>query len=419
MLRICIRREEKNAWERRAPLTPQAVKRLVDMGIPIWVEACNVRIFPDQAYAEAGATVVEDGSDAELILGIKEPKMKAIKDAQVHVAFSHTIKAQAYNMDLLQEFLDRQCTLIDYETMRNDQGERVIAFGRYAGVAGAVDTFHLVGQKLAMAGKESSLSKVEMTHTYGDLSQLKQRLSELKPLTGEPVQVLVVGSGKVGKGAIEVCQWLGLPEISHELVKSGEAPAGNWYAVVRTQDIFARKDGGAYDRESFRTHGSEQYESAFHHYLGHFNVLLQTNYWEVHYPKQFPQSMFVQYKDKLPLVIGDISCDIEGSIACTVEATTIDMPGKTYLPENHELVEGVSWDGPVLMSIDHLPCELSLDASNDFSKILESLIPFIAGMDRSKSLQASGMSKLLQDATIVYNGTLTENYNYLEEALKN
>lgn len=414
MLITCVRREAKNRWERRAPLTPEAVRRLVRKGLEVWVETCVNRIFPDQAYEDAGAKLVADGSKADLILGIKEPEIEHIRENQVHVAFSHTIKGQSYNMGLLQTFLDQQGTLIDYETMRDENGERIIAFGRYAGIAGAVDTLHLLGRKWAQAGTFSGLSKLTMTHAYGTVDALKSALGACQPLEGEPLQVLIVGTGKVGKGCVEVCQWLGLPEISVDQVRKGAVPQGHWYAVAKTEDVFAHREGKPYDKAEFRELGAERYVSVFDQYLGHFNVLLQTNYWENHYPRQLPKSMLLEHRKALPPVIGDISCDIEGSLELTLEATQIDHPGKTYLPLEHRLIDEVSDAGPTIMSIDHLPCELSLDATNDFSKILEVLIPVIAGMDRSKPLATSGMTPLLQDATIVYKGELAPNFETLQ-----
>lgn len=417
MLVTCVRKEAKNRWERRAPLTPDAVKRLIAKGLEIWVESCEVRIFPDEAYAAAGAKMVVDGSAADLILGIKEPLVENIRDHQVHVAFSHTIKGQPYNMGLLQTFLDRQCTLIDYETMRNEAGERVIAFGRYAGIAGAVDSFHLLGKKWSQIGLATDLANITMTHEYGTLEKLKKSLNACQPLQGEPLQVLVVGTGKVSRGCVEVCQWLGLPEVTVEAVKQGNAPAGHWYAVARTEDIFVHRDGQPYDKGEFRHYGETRYRSAFDQYLGKFNLLLQTNYWENHYPRQLPLEMVRTHRASLPPVIGDISCDIEGSLALTLEATQIDLPGMTYLVDEHKLIDGITQDGPTIMSIDHLPCELSTDATNDFSKILESLVPVIAGMDRSKPLDENGLTPLLKAAAIVYKGALTPAYEELQSFL--
>lgn len=418
MLRTCIRREIKNKWERRAPLTPSAVKRLASKGLPISVAACDVRIFPDADYADAGADIVEKCGDAELILGIKEPPLNSIRRNQVHVAFSHTIKGQQYNMRLLQTFLDRKGTLIDYETMRDETGTRVIAFGRYAGIAGAIDTFHIAGKKWKKKGVASDLAALGMTYSFRDLEVLTSKLKEMAPLKGAPLNVLVVGTGKVSLGCVEVCEWLGIPRIPIESVLSGNTPQGHWYAVAGTEDIVRRRDGGAYDRDEFRDYGEDKYESVFTQFLGKFNLLLQTSYWETHYPRQLDFQTLRAFREKLPFVIGDISCDINGSLQCTQSATTIDRPGMTFLPDEEREAAGISWEGPTIMSIDHLPCELSYDASNDFSRILESLVPMIAGISLDKPLQESGMSPLLQDATIVYRGELTPNYQYLAEYLK-
>ena len=158
MLKTIIRKEHKNQWERRAPLTPEAVKVLTEQGLDIELESCDVRIFSDQEYQDAGAKYPAHPDNAEFVLGIKEPPVDSIKYGQVHLAFSHTIKGQDYNMPLLQKFLDEKATLLDYEPIIDPvTGQRTIAFGRYAGIAGAVDSFHVLGQKLAQKGFENAI----------------------------------------------------------------------------------------------------------------------------------------------------------------------------------------------------------------------------------------------------------------------
>lgn len=416
-LKIYIRKERKSKWERRTPLTPTAVAKLVQQGIPVWVQRSDVRIFPDQAYADAGAQLVDDCNDADIVLGIKEPVLDEIGEQQVHVAFSHTIKGQDYNMGLLRTFLDRHCTLIDYETKKDEQGVRTIAFGRYAGIAGAVDALHVLGRKLALRGVDSPISQIKMTWEYGTIAKLKETFAKLGSFDKFPLRILVVGTGNVGGGAVEVCEWLGLPRVDKACLKDAEAPAGSWYSVVRTADIVRAKDGSDFDFDDYREHGIDKYESCFTDYMGHFNLLLQTPYWEPRFPKMLPRETMLAHPEKLPEVVGDISCDIDGSLECTRKASIIDEPAFSYDPVTHSIQDGIQAEGLHVMSIDHLPCELSEDASEHFSRILVDYMPELVAMDRSKDLDGSGLGRLLKDATIVYNGQLTPNYAYLQEFL--
>ncbi len=415
-LKIFIRQENKNQWERRTPLTPNAVERLRARGIPISVERSPHRIYPDRAYRNAGATLVNHCRAAEVVLGIKEPEVENVLDAQVHIAFSHTIKGQCYNMGLLQRFLDARATLIDYETMKDSSGARLIAFGRYAGIAGAVDSLHVAGKKLALKGRPSAFREIRQTWRYDSLAELEQSLRALKVGPQEP-RILIVGTGNVGRGAEEVCRWLGLPKVEASTLLETQPPAGSWYAVLGTSDIVAHKQGNPYNAQEYREYGSERYKSSFDRYLGKFDILLQTPYWDDTYPRQLSRSRLLRYRDQLPMVIGDISCDIEGSLACTLEETTIDEPAATYLPESHRMRPGISWDGPTIMAIDHLPCELSKDASEHFSRILEMYLPEIAHMDLDQPLEDCGLTPELRDAVIVYRGELTAPYRYLQDCL--
>ncbi|CAM2006843.1 hypothetical protein [Acanthopleuribacter pedis] len=412
-----VRAEHKSPWEGRTPLTPDATQALVDRDIPVVVERSEFRCHKDNAFARAGATLSEDLHGAQLVLGIKEPALDSIEPGQVHVAFSHTIKGQAYNMPLLQRFIDQKATIIDYETMRDAQGVRTIAFGRFAGIAGAVDTFHILGRKLVKKGIVSSLSQIDPTYRYDTIARLRTQLSGLEDFTAYPVRVVINGTGNVSRGCQEVCRWMGLKEIQPEQIVDGKGPEGSWFCVLGSKDIVKRRDGGAFDAADYRHHGKDAYENDFHKYLGSFNVLLQTIYWDETYPKQMDHEAFLTFRDALPTVIGDISCDIDGSLACTKKASTIDEPAFSYNPEDGTIEDGIHWDRLSVMSIDHLPCQLSLDASDHFANILVDYVVEMASMDLTKPLEECGLGRLLREATIVYRGELTEPYSYLQSFL--
>jgi alpha-aminoadipic semialdehyde synthase len=256
-----------------------------------------------------------------------------------------------------------------------------------------------------------------MTWEYGTIAKLKETFANLGSFENYPLRVLVVGTGNVGGGAVEVCEWLGLPRIDKARLQDAEAPEGSWYSVVRTADVVRAKDGSVFDFNDYREHGVDKYESCFDRYLGHFNVLLQTPYWEPRFPKMLPRETMLAHPEKLPAVVGDISCDIDGSLECTRKASIIDEPAFSYDPKTHEIRDGIEGEGLSVMSIDHLPCELSQDASEHFSRILVAYLPELVNMDRTKSFESCGLGRLLADATIVYNGELTPNYDYLKSFL--
>ena len=419
MLKIAIREETKNKWERRTPLVAEAVKTLQSDGIEIAVQKSPIRIQPEAEFIAAGAKIVDSVDNANCVLGIKEPVVERVQQGQIHVAFSHTIKGQAYNMPLLQRFIDQKASLIDYETIVDESGARLIAFGRYAGIAGAVDTLCGLGKKFAAIECDSPLTELNMTYHYETIETLKSALNGFDMQTGTPVQALIVGTGRVGQGAREVLEWVGLPEVTPEAFLAGDLPSGSWFCQLKSAHIHRRIDGGAFDYSEFVEYGKARYESSFDQALGKFNVLIQTPYWTEKYPKHLDAARMKTHVDDLPLVIGDISCDIDGSLECTQKASTIDAPFFSYNPYTGLIADTISTeaDHPLVMSIDNLPCELSMDASRHFSSCLVEYIPSIAGWDLNTPLESLDLPEPIKKALIVYNGELTPDYQYLEKFL--
>jgi len=247
MLTTVIRKEHKNDWEKRTALIPFDVAELVKKGFPISVELSKIRIYSDTDYQLMNVATDGCPEKGEFIVGIKEPAVASIKPNQVHLAFSHTIKGQDYNMVLLQKFIDQKATLIDYEPIVDSNGKRTIAFGRFAGIAGAIDSFFVAGEKYLARNEISCLSQIKQTWQYASIDKVKQHFKTIDINQGEPVRVLVVGSGNVGKGSEEVCQWLGLPEIEIQQLFDGDIPQGSWYAVANSRHINRRKDGKTFD----------------------------------------------------------------------------------------------------------------------------------------------------------------------------
>jgi len=276
MLNAVIRKEYKNDWEKRTALAPVDMADLIKQDLPLRIEPSDIRVFSNSAYSELGVPVGSGPKENEFVAGIKEPPVDSILPGQVHLAFSHTIKGQNYNMGLLQKFIDQKTTLIDYEVITNEQGKRTIAFGRFAGIAGAIDSFYVAGKKYSEKEQESCLTQIKQTWQYDSIEQIKAEFKNINCNQGEPVQVLIVGTGNVGKGSQEVCQWLGLPKVDIQDLLNGAVPEGSWYAVASSRHINESIDGKPFDMQDFINRGKEAYTSCFDKLLGKFQILLQT-----------------------------------------------------------------------------------------------------------------------------------------------
>jgi saccharopine dehydrogenase (NAD+, L-lysine forming) len=418
MLSTVIRKEHKNDWEKRTAITPDDLADLLKQDLPITVEPSNIRVFDDESYKALGASLQGCPIQAEFVVGIKEPPVNSIQADQVHLAFSHTIKGQDYNMPLLHQFMLQKATLIDYEPIVDSSGKRTIAFGRFAGIAGAIDSFYVAGLKYQAKQQSSCLSQIKQTWQYDSIDHVKTEFANIDVNQGQAVQVLIVGTGNVGCGSEEVCQWLGLKKIDIALLLEDKAPQGSWYAVASSRHINKHKQGKTFDMAEFVEKGTECYESSFESLLGQFSILLQTPYWTEKYPKHLTKQTMLKKRDQLPLVVGDISCDINGSLECTSKISDIDVPAFTYDATKDTTMDGVLADGITVMAIDNLPCELSKDASEHFSKILKDYLPNIMAMDLSQPFEQCGLIEELAGATIVYKGELTPKYQYLNPFLQ-
>lgn len=419
MLKTVLRKEHKNRWERRVALSPTAAGELTQSGYHLDLETSEFRIYTDAEYTDQQVNLVANPDESQLVLGIKEPPVDSIQAEQVHLCFSHTIKGQDYNMPLLQRFIDQKATLIDYELMKNPAGVRTIAFGRYAGIAGAIDTFWLYGKQLHEKGITSVFSEIKQTWEYGSVAQARHTLSSLQAIAeSKPHRVVILGSGKVGNGSAEVCEWLGLKRIEANDIYERTYPQNeSWFCVVETADIYERKSSGGFDKDEYYQYGKERYQSRFSEMVGHCDVVLLTSFWTEQYPRHMELDELKSHADQLPSILGDISCDIDGAFACTTKITDIDNPVYTFNPTTEASTDGLHKEGIAVMAIDNLPCELSQDASDHFSSVLVNHIPALMSMDMTSSFSELELDPEVKNAVIVYKGELTPDFQYLNQYL--
>ncbi len=427
---IGIRREDKNPFERRAPLTPLHVAALArDPGLQIKVQPAERRIFADEAYREANATLDEDLSDCPFIMGIKEVPTERLLPGKGYLYFSHTIKGQPYNMGMLRRLLELGCTLLDYERVVDADGRRLIFFGRHAGLAGMIDTLWALGQRLELEGISSPLSMLKQCYHYDGLDSAVadvKRVGELLrrtplPAPLRPLTFGVTGYGNVSLGAQEILAHLGVDEVApSDLAEACQSSDATALKVVFKERHLVLPRQGDFDLQHYYAH-PEAYRPAFAPHLQHMHVLVNCIYWEERFPRLVTNDdLGALYQGAAPRlrVIGDISCDVEGSVQATVKATEPDSPVFVYDVNTGEAADGVEGNGPVIMAVDNLPAELPREASEHFSQALVGYAPALAAADFSAgSFDDLDLPPALRRSTIVHRGQLTPDYAYLEKHL--
>lgn len=433
--RIGIRIEDMYAWERRTPLTPDDAHRLrTEEGLEIVVQSSPKRAYADDEYRAAGIPVVESLSDCPLIVGIKEIPNEVLERDKSYLYFSHTIKGQPYNMPMLRRLLDLGSTLIDYERIVDEQGRRLIFFGNFAGLAGMIDTLWALGQRLEHQGIRTPFAEVRRALAYGDLEEAKADIARIGdkiraaglPDEIAPLVIGVAGYGNVSKGAQEILDLLPVQRIDPEEL-SGIHSSKRLSRFAIGKVVFEEQHMATpidrqqtFELDSYYKH-PETYQGRFETFLGELDVLVNCIYWEPRYPRLVTRKFLREQLEAGALrlqVIGDITCDIEGSIEATVRATEPDNPVYVFNPETGEARDGVDGEGPVVMAVEILPTELPREASAFFSRILAGLLPGLARAEFQKPLEQSGLPAELRRAVIAYHGRLTPSYTYLEQHLK-
>ena len=431
MAQIGIRSEDKNIWEKRTPLIPTHIKSLVEnRGLSFAVQSQQNRCFTDFEFKEAGASVLETIDSCPMIVAVKEVPLEKILAEKTYLFFSHTIKGQKKNMPALKKLMELGCTLIDYELIKDQHGKRLVFFGRFAGLAGMIDSFNLLGRQLANKGIENPFSQIKAAYEYNDISHAQKSIREMSdkikkngiPAEISPLVFGITGYGQVSKGAQEILDLLPVEEIAaSQLLTVKTNPAHALYKVVFSEKdlVVPIKSEAAFDLEEYYKH-PERYRSDFERYVPYLNVIVNAIYWDSKYPRLLTKKYLREniHKIKIHLWhVNDISCDINGSIECTEKVTESDNSTFVYDPVSTTITDGINGDGIVVLAVDNLPAELSRDASIAFSEALWKYIPAIAACDKTRSFEQILFPQEIKNAVIVYNGALTPNFKYLANYL--
>ncbi|WP_373501277.1 hypothetical protein [Desulfococcus sp.] len=435
-MKIGIRKEDKSLWERRVPFVPSDLKALRDKGLDIAVQSSPARAITDDEFRAEGIPVQDDLADRDLIFGIKEVPKEAFLEGRVYVFFAHVIKGQPYNMPMLKTMMEKKITLIDYERVVDEKNRRLIFFGRHAGLAGMVNSLWSLGQRLAMEGIITPFAELRQARDYRDLDDIRAHISSVGekvraggiPAAVHPLIVGITGYGNVSAGAQEILDILPVVEIAPGDVKkiAGDImlPRDRIYKVVFKESdcVRPRDPGAAFDLQEYYRRGKETYENDFDRFLDHLTLLVNCVYWDDRYPRlvtlEAVRRLWGDGKQPGLRVIGDISCDPEGSIECTVDATDPGDPVYVYLPETGRTVTGFIGHGPVVMAVDILPTEIPRESSAYFSGVLRGMVDALAGADYTAPFATLALPPELKRAVILHQGRLTPAYAYIQKFLQ-
>lgn len=396
MIKFTLIKERKTPPDRRVVFSPAKLKEVVAR-FPeacFKVESSNVRIFKDEEYREAGFEVSDEVGDCDVMLGVKEVPIPNLIAGKKYFFFSHTIKKQPYNRDLLREILNKNIELYDHEVIVKDNGHRLIGFGRYAGLVGAYNGIRALG----LRDQLFDLPKVE------NLPDLQAVLSQLDKIELPPIKIVLTGSGKVAHGAREILEHLKIKkvEVKSYLEKEFEEPV---FCLIDVLDYNKRKDGNAGDTQEFYKH-PEFYESNFMRFAKVSNMFIAGHFYGEGAPVFFTKEEARHPEFKIDL-IADISCDVNGPVASSIRPSTISAPFYGYDPVNEREVDFMEKDAITVMAVDNLPCELPRDASEGFGAMfLEHVIPAFFNGDKDGILERARMTE---------GGKLTKRFKYLQE----
>lgn len=396
-LKIGIIKEGKVPVDKRVPLTPkkcvEALQEFPDLEIV--KQPSDICCFTDEEYKELGITLQQDLTDCDVLMGVKEVPTEQLIPNKTYFFFSHTIKKQPHNAKLLRAVLEKSITLIDYETLTTAEGQRVVAFGRYAGIVGAYNG-------MLTYGKKHGLFNLKPAYLCHEMEDMQEEYFKVKL---PPIKIAVTGGGRVAGGAMEVLDKMGIKKVSvfDYLYKQFNEPV---YAQLHSGDYNTRPDVEVWDSPDFYAN-PHLYQSTFRKFTRVTDLLMACAYWDPRAPKLFTEEDVKQADFNID-TIADITCDVNGSIPTTKTSTTILSPAFDYNPETGNIEEAYSNRHNItVMAVDNLPCELPRNASRDFGRhLIDNVLPHLFNGDKEG---------ILERGTIAKAGKLTERYKYLQD----
>jgi saccharopine dehydrogenase (NAD+, L-lysine forming) len=395
-IKIGVLREEKSPPDKRVPLTPLICAELTRKfsNLEIVVQPSKIRCYADEEYTAFGVPLQDDLSDCDVLMGVKEVPADKLIAGKKYFFFSHTIKKQPHNKKLMHALIEKNIQMIDYETLTDKNNNRIIGFGRYAGVVGAYNGILGYGLKY-------DLFRLKPAHLCRDRAEMEE---ELKRVKLPNIKIALTGGGRVANGVIETLSALRIRKVTADefLTATFREPV---YCQLNPRDYVEREGDHNFDLNDFFKH-PEHFVSKFVPFTKVTDLFLSAHYWDPRSPKMFTKEDMEQRNFRIS-VIADITCDIHGSVPTTIRASSITQPFYGYNILLHEEDLPFNKDTVCIMAVDNLPCELPRDASDDFGKDLtERVLPFLIGEDTDT---------VIERASICKDGKLTPKFEYLSD----
>lgn len=397
-MKIGILREEKFPRDARVPLTPSQCKFLMERNpeIEIVVQPCKYRCFTNEEFNYQGVPLQEDLSGCDILLGVKEVPSELLLPGKTYMFFSHTIKKQGRNRKMLQTILQKNIKLVDYECLKDKNGKRIIAFGRWAGIVGAYHALRMIGFRTSRFRLRQMI----------DCLNFAEAQKELEKLDLPPLKIVLTGTGRVAEGAAFMLDVAGIKKVTPHSFCYAEfnEPV---YTQLTSADMYYKDGQETFDSAYYHAHPQE-YKTCFYPFTKVADVMVNGIYWDSRMPAFFTKEQMKE-KDFKISAIADITCDIapEASIPSTLYASSIADPYYGYNAQTGELMQTFQQGSIDIMAIDNLPNELPRDASEDFGNmIISRIVPELAKGDKSD---------IIRLATIAENGQLTGPYLYLSD----
>ena len=398
-MKIGILREGKVPHDKRVPFTPEQCSLIMQAfpEVEMVIQPSDWRCFKNEEYKQEGIAFQEDISDCDILIGIKEVPKHDLLAGKKYLFFSHTIKKQLHNRELLQTIIQKKITLIDYESLVDTHGNRIIGFGRFAGIVGAYNGLMGYGMKY-------HLYQLKPVHLCHDKKEVFQQL-EAAHLPN--IKIVVTGGGRVANGACETMGAMNIRKVTpYEFLNYSFREAV--YVQLHSKDYYEAKDHSPFSTYDFHNHPIN-YRCRFSDpdsYSSIADMLIHCTYWDPNADILFTKSQMRDPDFRIG-VIADVTCDLNGSVPSTIRVSTIEDKFYGYDPMSEMIVDPFAKGSITVMAIDHLPDELPRDASDGFGKhLFERVLPSLFGVDKDG---------VIERATIAKGGSLTDRFRYLKD----
>ncbi len=400
MLKIGLIRERKIPNDKRVALSPKQCRRLREIypKVQIMIEPSASRSFMDEEYDEQCFALNENMDECDVLLGIKEVPVKNLIEGKTYLIFSHSAKKQEHNKELLKAVLKKNIRLIDFELLTDNQGRRLVGFGRFAGLVGTYNAMRAYSIRYKMPEPKPA-------HTTNNLNELRLQAQKIKL---PPIKIAFTGEGRVANGVLEMLEYMKIRQVSVEEYLAHDQFTEPVFVQLKPADYYQPKNGSSFDFNHF-VQNPEAYSGNFKRFCSTTDMFISSAYWDPRSPVLFTPEEMTEPSFRIR-IIADITCDIQGAIPSTLRSAIIEDPFYGYNPYTRK--EELAFTKPTnitIMAVDNLPNELPRDASEEFgNSLIEKIFPSLIEHDEDG---------IIERATIARNGALTPRYEYLNNWL--